>query len=144
MTAPAIPATEHVAKDYWRERPDGSVELTASRCRGCGTHFLPRVSVCAQCHGLEFEAATLREGGRLYVYTVIHMPPPGYESPYAIGYVDFPQGVRVFGHVSLDGANPPSIGGPVGLQKAIIAKRADGTFVVAYRFVPLAGDGSAP
>ncbi len=34
--------------------------------------------------------------GKLYSYTIVEYPAPGIVGPYAIGYVDLPEGVRVF------------------------------------------------
>ena len=37
--------------------------------------------------------------GVLYTYTVIHQLPQGYDEPFAVGYVDLDDGVRVFAHI---------------------------------------------
>jgi len=62
--------------------------------------------------------------GRLYTYTVIH---PGRDAdPYTIGFVDFPEGVRVFGRLDIPAGQRPSLGMPI----AVRAAEDD------YRFVP--------
>ncbi len=40
--------------------------------------------------------------GTLYTYTIVHQVPAGYAQPYAAGYVDIEQGVRVFAHLRVD------------------------------------------
>jgi len=38
----------------------------------------------------------LSNRGKLYAYTISHYPTSGITPPYAIGFVDLPEGVRVF------------------------------------------------
>jgi len=37
--------------------------------------------------------------GKLYCYTKVHIAPPSWVAPYIIGYIDMPEGVRIFGKV---------------------------------------------
>lgn len=46
----------------------------------------------------------LAETGTLYAFSTVHVAPAIWETPYVIGYVDLPEGVRVFGKV--DGSVP--------------------------------------
>lgn len=133
MTTPPI---ERLAADNWRRTGD-TVELLAAACRACGTPHLPQPTVCTRCHAADFERVALVPTGTLYAYTVIHSAPPGYEEPYAVAYVDFPEGVRVFGHLRLpaDGSRPaPDT--PVTVEAAVLLRRPDGTAAEGYRFVP--------
>jgi uncharacterized OB-fold protein len=139
MSAAAV--AERIAAEHWREEADGRALLLAARCTACGQLFLPRVAVCAACGGQAFESAPLAGPGRLYVHTVIHAAAPGFATPYAVGYVDYPEGVRVFGHVRLDGPGQPRPGVPVEVEAADLFRRPDGTPVRGYRFVPAAEDG---
>jgi hypothetical protein len=128
--------TERAAADHWRETADGRIELMAARCRACGTHHLPRVPVCASCSAEDLEAVPLGGAGRLYAYTIIRIPPPGYAGEYAVGYVDFPEGVRVFGQIRLDPDTQLASDVPVTIEKAVLFHRPDGAPVAGYRFVP--------
>jgi uncharacterized OB-fold protein len=76
--------------------------LLGSRCRECGTSFFPPRQICPRCmkEGI-LETVPLSPRGTLYTYTVIRQAPPRYPVPYAVGYVDLPEGVRVF--AQLDG-----------------------------------------
>ena len=70
--------------------------LLGSRCKKCGqVSFPPRV-VCSKCFHDEFDHVPLSTEGKLYTYSIIRYPPPGLTAPYAIGYIDLPEGVRVF------------------------------------------------
>lgn len=132
-------AEERIAGTYWRQGDDGNVELIAARCRSCGTLHLPAVPVCANCYSDQFDPAALHGPGKLYAHTVIHVPPAGYPPIYAVGYVDFPEGVRVFGHVRLIDGVKLRADMPVTLESGTLFKRSDGTPVVGYRFAPMTG-----
>lgn len=127
---------ECIAHRYWQGSA-GRATLLAARCCNCGQHFLPSVAVCSTCEGVEFDTVPLSEQARLYIFSVIHAAPAGYDSPYCVGYADFPEEVRVFGHVRLDGDMPPQIDGPVAVEAADLFQRGDGTVVRGYRFVPV-------
>ncbi len=74
---------------------DGTPTLLASRCAHCNETFFPLLKVCPRC--LEApEIITLGDTGTLYTYTVVHVAPKGYATPYVVGYVDMPEGVRLF------------------------------------------------
>lgn len=136
MTKTEAKSPERMAAAYWRERDDGGVELIASRCRDCGTLHLPAVAICAECAGDAFEPKVLGPSGSLYSYTIVRTPGPGFPPVYAVGYVDFPEGVRVFGHVRMNEDDELRLDMPVTIERAVLLNRADGTPVHGYRFVP--------
>ncbi|MGE3150572.1 MAG: Zn-ribbon domain-containing OB-fold protein [Pseudorhodoplanes sp.] len=121
---------------YWRRAPGGGAELLAACCTQCGTYYLPRVTICNTCRNASFDVKPLSPVGNLYSYTVIHVPPPGYPSPYAIGYVDFPEKVRVFGQIRLPEGKDVPCDTPVTVDVATLMFRPDGEKVEGYIFVP--------
>jgi len=90
-----------VKKDLWTEESsDGVVRLLASKCKQCGEIFFPKKNggVCTHCQHDEFSEITLSPKGKIYSYSVVNIRPPEYykgEVPYALGYVDLPEGVKV-------------------------------------------------
>jgi len=122
---------------YWERTGDGRDRLLASRCSNCGSHYLPRVAICGRCWGSAFDIAPLAPVGNLYSYTIVHITPPGFPSPYAIGYVDFPEGVRVFGQIRLTPDLDLHCDMKVEVEIATLMHRPDGSGVEGYRFVPL-------
>lgn len=70
--------------------------LLGSRCKKCGQVSFPPRDVCSKCFNDEFDRIPLSREGKLYTYSIIRYPPPGLTAPYAIGYIDLPEGVRVF------------------------------------------------
>ena len=94
-----IAAAERLHGDYWRVSQSGRVELIAQSCSNCGTHYLPKVMTCVRCGGQSFTPSILSSKGYLYTYSIIHGSGGVSPETYAVGYVDFPEGVRVFGQI---------------------------------------------
>lgn len=89
----------------WRTAPDPT--LLASRDRLTGEHVFPAVPEASPLRQRYDDVPVAREGA-VYSYTVIHPSAKSGESPYALGYVDFPGPVRIFGR--LVGKPRPTIG----------------------------------
>ena len=83
--------------------------LVASRDRHTGTVHFP-VFRDASPLSSEHETVELSATGALYSYTIIHPSPKSGAAPFAIGYVDFPEGVRVFGRIATSAGERPRIG----------------------------------
>jgi acyl-CoA-associated DUF35 OB-fold domain-containing protein len=87
--------------------PDSPPVLLASRDIDSQEWVFPAVaeaSPLAQRH----EAIPVAGVGVVYSFTVIHPSPKSGQAPYALGYVDFPGPVRIFGR--LQGKPRPVIG----------------------------------
>jgi len=94
--------TKNMAEKEWvregivSEEPDGTM-LAGNRCDGCGQVYFPKaLKGCLNCFEPELTEVRLSQRGALYSYTIVHMPASGFEPPYAVGYVDLPEGIRVF------------------------------------------------
>jgi uncharacterized OB-fold protein len=73
--------------------------LTGGRCSGCGQFVFPTRAFCPACLTETVAPAPLTPSGSLYSYSVVHIAPQGWQVPYVVGYVDLPEGVRVFAHI---------------------------------------------
>ena len=96
--------TSQAKLQLWVETGDES-RLVASRDRRTGEVHFPvfrSVSPLAADH----ETIALSERGALYSYSIIHPSPKTGAAPFAIGYADFPEGVRVFGRIVTGGSRP--------------------------------------
>ena len=116
--------------------PDGTGHLLGSRCPSCGAFFFPQRHVCSRCLTEELEATPLSARGTVYTCTVIHQAAPGFEVPYALGYVDLPEGVRVLGQIA--GVEPDAvrIGMEVELSLEPFGEDDQGRELIGYRFRP--------
>jgi uncharacterized OB-fold protein len=117
----------------WCER-DGTVVLLASRIRQRkALHFPPLPATSPLAAGSEL--VELRGTPRLYSFTIVHASPKVNQPPQALGQVDFPEGVRVFGRIEMPGGRRPVIGEPL---QAFIQQGPDGAI---YAFRPQAEGG---
>lgn len=128
--------TSRIINEKWfMEGPDGK-SLAGSRCRKCGRVYFPRKRICVQCfQDGQMEPAALSRRGKIYTFTVAEAGPPGYTLPYAYGYVDLPEGVRVF---SLLGGDPArlEIGAEVEMNMGRV-RQENGVNVIGYIFSPV-------
>lgn len=97
MTEPAFP--------LW-SRGDGPA-LLASRDRCTGELAFPVLAASSPLRDAHDDVAVAPVGA-VYSYTVIHPGAKSGELPYALGFVDFPGPVRIFGR--LQGTPRPAIG----------------------------------
>jgi len=114
---------------------DGSASLAGGRCKACAALSYPRAEVCTQCLSLEVDGTALSSEGRLYSYSVVHQAPKGWKVPYALGYVDLPEGVRVLAHIDAP-LHAIAIDQPVRLSLGVVATDASGADLSTYTFVP--------
>jgi uncharacterized OB-fold protein len=77
--------------------------LTGSRCLHCGTVAFPAVRGCQRCGGASHEELQLGTRGTVWGFTVHrfapksppYVVPAGGFVPFAVGYVELPEGVKV-------------------------------------------------
>ena len=90
------------------ERIDG--DLVGFRCKSCN-HILPPLAMtCYYCYGEDLERLALSRQGKLYSYTVVYQPHKRFEVPYAIGYIELPEGLRIFSHLKEKAGKPFQVG----------------------------------
>ncbi len=83
------------------QSPGEKPQLIGSRCLSCGEIYFPRKEkgLCVHCQQKNMEEVKLSRHGKIASFTVVMQPPAGgfYRGPvpYAYGYVDLPEGVRV-------------------------------------------------
>ena len=70
--------------------------LAGIRCRACGRITFPVRSHCPACLGGSVDVQPLARRGRLFAFSTAEVGLPGLDPPYAFGFVDLPEGIRVF------------------------------------------------
>jgi len=121
---------------------DGQPALIGSECANCATRVFPPVPLCPECMGENVAPFTLGRRGRLYSYCTVHVAPRGWSVPYIAGYVDLPEGVRVFTHVVDAPEEDLSMEMEVELTVAVLGTDADGGAFSSYAFRPSAPERS--
>jgi uncharacterized OB-fold protein len=110
---------------------DGQPVLKGICCGHCGTRAVPPTPVCPNCASEDVALEEQPREGRLYSYTILHVAAPKWRRPLALGYVDLPNGVRVFTH--LDGQHW-SVGQEVKLAMGDLGSDQDGNPIRSFVF----------
>jgi uncharacterized OB-fold protein len=124
-----------IREDVLTQGPGGE-RLLANKCKSCGQVFFPRVDYCFSCLGKDMEDIILARRGKLYSYTIGYMPSMHFEPPYAIGYVDMPESVRIFAPLKMVEGKPFK----VGMEMEVVVEelwREGERQIIGYRFRPL-------
>ncbi|MFF2846127.1 Zn-ribbon domain-containing OB-fold protein [Streptomyces sp. NPDC058001] len=103
-----------------RDAGSRSTGLPGSRCSGCSVAVYPADDTCPRCGG-PADPAALSGAGTLWTWTVQryapksppYQPPPGGFVPFALGYVELPDGVRVAAVLQVDDFDDLRIGMPL-------------------------------
>ena len=110
-----IAENEFYSAAYERFIDEG--RLAGSKCKKCGTTYVPPRPICPKCHAREMELVVMNGKGKLVAYTVIAIGPPmmieegfGKDNPYCSGIVELEEGVRVTARVvGVDVTKPEKI-----------------------------------
>ncbi len=111
-------------------------QLIGSRCADCSMLVFPPQDYCPACASPNVTPTRLSRDGKLYTYSVVHIAPKGWQAPYVIGYVDLPEGVRVFSHISVGDTRQLQHDMPVRLALGILRTDELGQPVPSFLFVP--------
>ena len=130
-----------IAGEAVRIGDDGRPTLIGSQCADCATRVFPPVVLCPECMGENIGPLALGRTGRLYSYCTVHVAPRGWSVPYIAGYVDLPEGVRVFTHVVDAAEDRLSMEMEVELTTAVLGTESDGEAFSSYAFRPSQPDG---
>ena len=139
-----------IRDDLFRIPSSGEPYLIGSRCTSCGRVFFPRRTICCDCL-LEgtMEEMPLSRRGKVYFGVIAHTAPLGFEAPYVVGYIDLPEGVRLFSQLVdgelykdlvLPGTEILRPGTEVELVIEKIREDDTGSDVIGYKFKPVKED----
>ncbi len=91
-----IPIGEpHIVKD-----DTGSMRLACGCCVACGALSFPHAEVCIVCLSEDIKVSEMPNYGTLYSYSIVRVGQPKDKVPYAVGYIDLENGLRLFSHIS--------------------------------------------
>ena len=124
--------------------------LIGSRCDGCGAHYFPRSLSCRNpaCTDKQVHDTRLGRRGTLYSYTLQSFrPPPLFRmddwSPYLLGLVELPEGLRVMGMLCGCSREDLRIGMEMELVLEPLHRDDAGRDVMTYKFRPAAATGAS-
>ena len=117
----------------------GAACLIGARCRDCAKLWFPSSAICSACRSQAVEPAPLSREGKLYAWSRLHVAARGWGAPYVIGYVDLPEGVRVFAHIAGD-ADALRADMAVAFRTTTPVINAEGQEVIHFVFAPVESD----
>jgi len=121
---------------------DEKGSLLGARCQQCGQIIFPRREACLNCLGNDLEPIQLSRKGKLYSYTIVHMPSEHFEPPYAVGWIELPEGVKIFSQIRGWQEHPLEIGMDMTLHFEKLWDEEEKE-VIGYVFRPSVNDGGA-
>jgi len=120
--------------------PDEEPQLIATRCYSCEEILFPRRQMCLNCQSKDLEDIKLSCTGKIYSVTVVMQKPPAdYHGPvpYAFGYAELPDGVRI--ETLFTGCDPDTL--EVGMAVELVIEKLhedeQGNEISAYKFRPI-------
>ncbi len=134
-----------VHKDMWTSPSETGqpVQLIADQCNNCSEIFFPRKEngICTYCQSEDLSKILLSPKGKIYNHTVIMQKPPEYyhgRVPYAIGFVELPEGIRIRTHFTGCDFKDLAIGMEVELVIEKLGEDETGNDIISYMFKPAA------
>ena len=120
--------------------PGEKPQLIGSRCPKCGEVYFPVNPVCVNCQSQQMNDIKLSRKGKIWTYSTIMLPPPLWYKgpvPFDLGYVELPEGVRIW--TRLMGAEPGTFqtGQEVELDIDVMQVDAEGSEILGFCFVPV-------
>ena len=128
-----VQATEfYPANKPWVESKTG-VRLAGGICAECDVVCFPIAANCPTCGAQAMKEHMTGTDGRLYSYTVVHTGPRQFGSPYAVGYVDMDDGLRLFAQIERSAAEL-KLDARMELFIGEVSKGIDQPVVISYKF----------
>jgi len=117
------------------DEKDGSLIQMGNKCKNCGKTSYPAVELCPFCSSENVERVSLSTVGTLFSFSVTRVPVGHYKPPIIGGYIDLPEGTRVFGQIHAK-VEDVKTGMKVKVETGVIWTEKDGTEVLGYYYVP--------
>jgi uncharacterized OB-fold protein len=119
--------------------PDEKPQLIGSQCPSCGEIFFPANPVCVNCQNQTMKDIKLSRRGKVWTYTTVMLAPPQWYQgpvPFDLGYVELPEGVRIWTRLLGAEAGTFKIGQEVELDIDVMQEDGEGNEILGYCFVP--------
>ena len=83
-------------------------KLPALKCRQCGEYIAPPRGICPECSSDNLEIISLSGKGEIQTFSIISVPPEGFEGPIPVAMVKLSEGPWVIGKI--EGIDPHNTG----------------------------------
>jgi uncharacterized OB-fold protein len=119
--------------------PEDKPQLIGSKCPHCGEVVFPVSQVCANCQNQEMREIKLSRRGKIWSYSTVMLAPPQWYKgpvPFDLGYVELPEGVRIWSRLLGAEAGTFRIGQEVELHIDVMQEDGEGNEILGFCFVP--------
>ncbi len=110
--------------------------LVAGKCSACGRTFFPKKEICPSCFDKgEIEEIALSPQGKLVTFTIVRRTLGTKKLPYALGYIETPENLRIF--APLAGCNLDHL--TIGMEMEVVFEEEEleeGQKCIIYKFRP--------
>jgi uncharacterized OB-fold protein len=125
--------------------PAENPSLIASKCKSCGALRFPSGTLCHNpyCREKEVEEFELSRQGKVYSFTIEYYKPPillpGQEEfePYAVAWVELPEGIRVVGMMTQCDPEKVKVGMDVELVVEKLYTDGEGADRMTWKWQPI-------
>jgi uncharacterized OB-fold protein len=124
------------------DEKDGKFIQMGNKCKDCGKTTFPALELCQFCSSEKLEKVPLSTIGTLFSFSVTRVPVGPYIPPIIGGYIDLPEGTRVFGQIHAN-VEDMKTGMKLKVETGIIWTEKDETKVLGYYYVPWTESGGA-
>ena len=114
---------------------DGNLVQMGNKCRECGKTAYPQSELCQYCSSENVEKVAMSKVGTLFAYSITRVPVGNYKPPVIGGYVDLPEGTRIFGQIRAD-EKELKTGMKLKVETGVLWTEKDGTDIYGYYYVP--------
>jgi len=131
MSRPKSPRIWQLAERRYR--------LLGVECKKCGKRYIGLRKICPNCGSKELRDVELSRIGKLYSYTIVHVPPAEkeHETPYIIGIIELDDGCRLTAEIVDCNPEELRIGIPVEMVFRKIGEESEsGIIYYGYKFRP--------
>ena len=126
-------------RDYCLTGTDANARILADKCPQCAQVFYPKgADFCLNCLHAELETIELSSEGKLYSWSRSEVPTHKMKPPYVCGFVELPEGIRLFAPMHPDADESVLKSGlPVDIVVGEVW-RTEEESVIGYHFKPQA------
>jgi len=120
--------------------PDEKPQLIGSQCPNCKEIVFPVNPACVNCQNPAMNEIKLNPRGKVWSYSTVMLTPPQWYKgpvPFDLGYVELPEGVRVWTRLLGAEAGTFRIGQEVELDIDVMQEDREGNEILGYCFVPV-------
>jgi benzoylsuccinyl-CoA thiolase BbsA subunit len=116
---------------------DEAPYLKGYKCKACGRTWFPKFTSCPNpdCWSEEMEPVPLSRKGKVYSATTVYIGQPSMREymPLVVGYVDLPEGIRIFAQLDGD-INSFQCDDEVELTLGFVRNNKEGKAITSYKF----------